>query len=75
MEPRTERTVLSTADPLGTTLQEQGIELDYVLPDYYPDVCKLVKCFVTPSVLSESVSGNSLSYELRAEVRILYCSE
>ena len=75
MEPRTERIVLTAAEPVSSTLQEQGIELDYVLPDYYPDVCKMVKCFVTPTILSESVSGNSLSYELRAEVRILYCSE
>lgn len=75
MELRTERAVITAAEPMGSILQEQGIELDYVLPDYYPDVCKLVKCFVTPTVLNESVSGDRLSYELRAEVRILYCSE
>lgn len=56
-------------------MQEQSIELDYVLPDYYPDVCKLVKCLVTPAVTSETISGDRLSYELRADVRILYCSE
>ena len=75
MEMRTNRAVITTAEPLGTTIQEQGIELDYVLPDYYPDVCKLVKCFITPTIVSESVNGDRLSYELRADVRILYCSE
>lgn len=75
MELRTNRTAVTAAEPMGSILQEQGIELDYVLPDYYPDVCKLVKCFVTPTILSENVSGDRLSYELRAEVRILYCSE
>ena len=75
MEPRTERAAVTAAEPCGSILQEQGIELDHVLPDYYPDVCKLVKCFVTPTVLNESLSGDKLSYELRAEVRILYCSE
>lgn len=75
MEMRTNRAVITAAEPLGTSIQEQGLELDYVLPDYYPDVCKLVKCFVTPTVVSESVSGDRLSYELRADVRILYCSE
>ena len=75
MELTTRRAAVLTAEPLGSILQEQGLELDYVLPDYYPDVCKLVKCFVTPAILSESVSGGRLSYELRAQVRILYCSE
>lgn len=75
MELRTNRTAVTAAEPTGSILQEQGIELDYVLPDYYPDVCKLLKCFVTPTILSENISGDRLSYELRAEVRILYCSE
>lgn len=75
MELQTNHTAITAAAPVESLLQEQGLELDYVLPDYYPDVCKLVKCFVTPSILSESVSGDKLTYELRAEVRILYCSE
>lgn len=75
MELRTNRAVVSAVESSGTLVQEQSVELDYVLPDYYPDVCKLIKCFVTPSVVSESVSDNRLSYELSAEIRILYCSE
>ena len=39
MEPRTERAAVTAAEPCGSILQEQGIELDHVLPDYYPDVC------------------------------------
>ena len=75
MELNTTRAVITAAEPMGSILQEQGVELDYVLPDYYPDVCKLVKCFVTPSVTSQSISSGRLSYELCCEVRILYCSE
>ena len=75
MELKTNRTAVSAVEPMGSILQEQGVELDHVLPDYYPDVCKLVGCFLTPTILSESITGDRLSYELRAEVRILYCSE
>jgi hypothetical protein len=75
MDLRTNHAVVTAAEPIASQMQEQGVELDYVLPDYYPDVCKLVKCFVTPVIVSESISGDRLSYELRAEVRILYCSE
>ena len=75
MELQTACTIITAAEPLGTSVQEQGIELDYVLPDYYPDVFTLIKCFVTPTIVSQSVSGDRLSYELRADIRILYCTE
>lgn len=75
MELKMNRAAISAAEPSGSLMQEQSVELDYVLPDYYPDVCKLVKCIVTPAVTGESISGGRLSYELRADVRILYCSE
>lgn len=75
MELRMNKAVISANESAGNTMQEQSVELDYVLPDYYPDVCKLIKCFVKPSIVNESVSENRLSYELLAEVRILYCSE
>ncbi len=75
MEMKTNRAVITAAEPTGSILQEQGVELDHVLPDYYPDVCKLVKCFITPTILNKAVNGDRLSYELRADVRILYCSE
>lgn len=75
MELKMNRAVITSAEPSGSLMQEQSVELDYVLPDYYPDVCKLVKCIVTPAVTGESVIGERLSYELRVDLRILYCSE
>lgn len=75
MELNTKRAVITAAMPSEAPVQEQGLELDYVLPDYYPDVCKLVKCMVTPTITAETISGGHISYELRAQIRILYCSE
>lgn len=74
MELKLDRAMLLTDEPSSGITQEQGVELDYVLPDYFPDVHKLVKCTVTPSVLSQAVDGNRLNYELRTEIRILYYS-
>ena len=56
-------------------IQEQSIELDYVLPDYYPDIFRLVRCEVIPVITEWAVSGDRLSYGLRCSIRILYCSE
>ncbi len=77
MEMKISHTTLGVMEPSCSLTQEQGVELDYVLPDYYPDVCTMVRCLLTPSVVNESVSadGSRLTYELRADVRILYCSE
>ncbi len=75
MELKTKRAVITAAMPAQTPVQEQGLELDYVLPDYYPDVCKLVRCMVTPTITAQTISGGRISYELRALIRILYCSE
>lgn len=30
---------------------EQGVEFDYVLPDYYPDIFKILRCSLTPGIL------------------------
>ena len=49
--------------------------MDYILPDYYPDVFKLVRCEAVPVISDYSVNGDKLTYELRCDMRILYCSE
>ena len=54
---------------------EQGIELDYVLPDYYPDIFKILKCSLTPRIVSYSVSGSQLYIDGVAYIKVLYLSE
>jgi len=53
---------------------EQGVEFDYVLPDYYPDIFKVLKCSITPCVISYSVSGNQLFCDGVAYIKVLYLS-
>lgn len=75
MDLKINREMLGTTESIYDGLQEQSVELDYILPDYCPDIFRLVKCCVTPSVVSRSVNSDTLSYELSADIRILYCSE
>lgn len=75
MDLKINREMLTVSESIYDGIQEQSVELDYILPDYCPDIFKLVKCCVTPSVLSWSINGDNLSYELLADIRILYCSE
>lgn len=56
-------------------IQEQGVELDYILPDYYPDIFRLVRCELIPVATDHAIIGNKLSYELCCDIRLIYCSE
>lgn len=51
---------------------EQGVEFDYVLPDYYPDIFKVLKCTLTPSIISYSVSGSQLFCDGAVYIKVLY---
>ena len=50
---------------------EQGVELDHVLPDYYPEIFKIIKCCVTPRVTSTAISGGKLMLDGTAVIRVL----
>jgi hypothetical protein len=51
---------------------EQGVEFDYALPDYYPDIFKILKCTLTPRVISYSVSGSQLFCDGVVYIKVLY---
>ena len=46
-------------------VQEQSVELDYILPDYYPDIFKLIKCCIAPTIISSNINGDSLNMILK----------
>lgn len=54
---------------------EQGVELDYVLPDYYPEIFRILKCCLSPRVISSAVSGNKLMMDGIVIIRVLYLEE
>ena len=51
---------------------EQGVEFDYVLPDYFPDIFKVLKCTLTPCIISHSVSGSQLFCDGVVYIKVLY---
>lgn len=62
-------------DKICDSAQEQPVELDYVLPDYYPEIFRIIRCTAEPRVTSWAVNGDRVSYELTACIRIIYCTE
>lgn len=75
MEFKLNKEEILTAETILSTVQEQSVELDYVLPDYYPEIFKIIKCIVTPRAASYSLNGNKLTYDISVSVKVLYCAE
>lgn len=54
---------------------EQGVEFDYVLPDYYPDIFRILKCSLCPRITSYNVAGDKLNFDGVVYIKVLYLCE
>lgn len=68
------QTVINTKEVFSKNC-EQSVELDCILPDYYPDIFRLLKCFVTPTVISRNISADRVMFELSVEITVWYCTQ
>lgn len=75
LELKLNRDIIPTSEVIYDGIQEQGVDLQYILPDYLPDIYRMIKCDAVPFITSYSLSENKLCYELGADVCIWYCSE
>ncbi len=75
MELKLTKETVPAAEMIYDGLQEQPIELDYILPDYCPDIFRLIRCEAVPVITEWAVSGDKLTYGLRCDIHILYCGE
>lgn len=51
---------------------EQPVDLDFSLPDYCPDIERILKCRMTRSITSRNISGNRLDIDGVIVIRIYY---
>lgn len=61
-------------DKIFTGSVEYGIDSEFTLPDYYPEISKMLKCRVIPRVSMCSVSGQTLNVDGNITVNLIYCS-
>ncbi len=54
------------------TVAEQLADVDLTLPDYCPDIEKILKCTLTPKIQSKSLSGGQLTVDGYCVVTVLY---
>jgi len=75
MDFKVNREIFSTNEVVFDGSNEQAIELDYILPDYFPEIFRVLKCQLSPRIVSHSISGEKLVYELVVGIRVLYIGE
>lgn len=54
---------------------EQPVDCDFVLPDYCPDIAAVLKCTMRPVIQSKQMSGDRLTAEGQAMIRVMYLDE
>lgn len=66
------REALAASEVIYDGCQEQPVDLDINLPDYCPDIQRILKCQVYPRIVSRAVNGDRLELEGNYTVKVLY---
>lgn len=66
------RETLSVKDLVFEGCKEIPLDLDFSLPDYCPDIQRVLKCRVCPDITSRNISGDRLNIEGTAKIRVIY---
>ena len=75
MELNLQKQTVSVNETVYDGSVEQPLECDVLLPDYCPDIQKILRCEVTPSLLAASVNGDRLSIDGVAAAHLYYLDE
>ena len=54
---------------------EHAIDMDITLPEYLPNIVRILRCSCTPGVRSHQVNGDRITAECTCLVRVLYINE
>lgn len=75
MEFTTGKTDLNARSCVYSTALEQPVDCDVTLPEYFPDLVRVLKCALMPSVTAVQCGGESVRAEGAAVLSVLYVSE
>ena len=59
-------------DTLMNQAVEEPVDVDITLPDYCPDIEKILKCTLTPQIFSRNISGGILEIEGASVIKVMY---
>ena len=59
-------------DKISNLCKEQPVDLNFSLPDYCPDIQKILKCIVIPSITSKNITSGRLDIDGIINVQFMY---
>lgn len=68
-----EKSAVSILKNIACETKEQTVEADLILPEYYPEIAKILKLCVTAYEESVTVTDGKFSVAGCAEIRLIYC--
>ncbi|MCL2486494.1 MAG: DUF3794 domain-containing protein [Oscillospiraceae bacterium] len=72
MEYRTQSDQIILSEILFEGASEQPVDIDFTLPDYCPDIGKILTCKMTPAVTSRDISGGRVTAAGTVKLEIIY---
>ena len=63
---------ICTATVIYRDSSEQTVDADFALPDYCPDIRKILKCCIEPQIDSKNIVGDRLEITGSSLVRVIY---
>lgn len=72
MELNLSKQAVNTSEVFYDAMTEQPLECDVLLPDYCPDIQKVLRCEVVLSLLSHAVNGENFSMDGMATAHVYY---
>lgn len=75
MDYKLAKEALCTKEVLYSGVQDQAVEIDLILPDYNPEIFKVLSLDLSSRAIKESTSGSKFNYEIEIVAKILYYSE
>ncbi|MEE0946397.1 MAG: DUF3794 domain-containing protein [Acutalibacteraceae bacterium] len=75
MDYKTVKQALSINETVFSTTGEISVDEDFVLPDFYPEVMKILKCKAQARVSSKGINGTSVTLDGHICVDLMYCDK
>ncbi len=75
MELNVKKEMLHICELMFENTSEQSVDGDITLPDYCPDIKRILKCMVTPCLISEQCVGDRVVIDANAFVQVIYVDD
>ncbi len=75
MDISTEKLVLNTVEKINEIPAEQSVDTEFTLPDYYPEISKILKCLADVNVITKQARGNTAEIGGQVTLTLLYADK